>query len=290
MRLSNLNALRMFDAAARHLNFRRAAEELHLTQGAVAQQVRALEKQIGLTLFDRQPRGLSLTPTGRDYHLPIRRALDLIETATNQLAPQTARITLSVTPSLASKWLVPRLAGFAALHPDITLSIIASERLADFVSDGVDIAIRQGKAPFAAGLHTVLIAKTNLCAVTSPAIAAHLAGRGLADFVDQKLIQDGHNFWDQVLAEAGFAARHRPMQLNQTALAMDAAANGQGIALAPMLLARDDIIRGKLVALWHDTSAGIGGFYLLHPQNRRPHPAREKVKEWLLAEADEHKA
>lgn len=284
MRLPNLNSLRMFDAAARHLNFRLAAQELHLTQGAVAQQVRALEAQLGLRLFDRQPRGLLLTPMGRDYHASIRRALDLIATATNRIAPQTARITLSVTPSLAAKWLVPRLARFAALHPDINLSIVASERLADFTSDGVDLAVRQGHGQFAAGLQATLIAKTNLCAVTSPAIAASVKGRMVADFIEQKLIQDGHNFWDDVLASACLTPKNRLLQLNQTALAMDAAANSQGIALAPRLLAIDDIANGKLVPLWHDTRSDTGGFYLVHPLNRSLNPAQEKVKTWLLAE------
>jgi LysR family transcriptional regulator, glycine cleavage system transcriptional activator len=284
VRLPNLNSLRMFDAAARHLTFRAAAEELNLTQGAVAQQVRALEERIGLHLFDRKPRGLSLTPVGREYHVSVHRALELIETATNRLLPETARITLSVTPSLASKWLVPRLARFAAQHPEINLSIVASERLADFASDGVDLAIRQGRGNFAAGLQETLIAKTNLCAVTSPAFAASIEGRTVADFIDQKLIQDGHNFWDELFASNSLVPKHRVMQLNQTALAMDAAANGQGIALAPMLLATDDIVSGKLVPLWRDTRVDVGGFYLVHPVNRRPNPAREKVKAWVLAE------
>ena len=142
MRLPNLNSLRMFDAAARHLNFRLAADELHLSQGAVAQQVRRLEADLGHKLFQRHARGLSLTDTGRSYHQPVRQALALIEDATNTLAPAEQRVTLSVPPSFASKWLVPRLPEFEAAHPGIELRVLAEEALSNFKRDGIDLAIR----------------------------------------------------------------------------------------------------------------------------------------------------
>ena len=103
MRTPSLNALRMFDAAARHLNFTLAAEELHLTQGAVAQQVRRLESELGFKLFERRARGLAFTEVGRRYHAPVRRALAIIDDATRKLRPESTRVTLSVTPSFASK-------------------------------------------------------------------------------------------------------------------------------------------------------------------------------------------
>ena len=117
----------MFDAAARHLNFRLAAEELHLTQGAVAQQVRRLEADLGLSLFHRKARGLALTEIGRGYHISVRRALAIIDDATHKLRPQNTLVTLSVTMALASRWLVPRLGAFSRSNPDIETKIVVTE-------------------------------------------------------------------------------------------------------------------------------------------------------------------
>lgn len=289
MRSPNLNALRMFDAAARHLNFRRAAEELHLTQGAVAQQVRRLEADLGLRLFHRQARGLALTEVGRSYHAPVRRALAVIDEATRKLRPkrpESRRIALSVTPSFAAKWLVPRLARFARAHPEIELDTLASEGLADFRSDGIDLAIRQGRPPFEAGLHCELLAPLALCAVCGPGLAEGAPPpQDLADFAGQPLIQDSHAFWDRLFEAAGLAPRRPMLRFNQTALAMDAAANGQGIALAPRLLLEDDLAKCRLVVLWQDRSHDQNGYYLVHPAEQPPNPARDAVLAWVLSEA-----
>lgn len=131
MRSPNLNSLKMFDAAARHLNFRLAAEELNLTQGAVAQQVRRLESDLGLQLFYCKARGLALTEVGRRYHRPVSRALAMIDDATRKIQPESTSITLSSTPSFASKWLVPRLVSFSQAYPTIDVQTVASEGLAN---------------------------------------------------------------------------------------------------------------------------------------------------------------
>ncbi len=285
MRTPNLNALRMFDAAARHLNFRLASEELNLTQGAVAQQVRRLEADLGHKLFHRKARGLALTQVGRGYHGPVRRALAIIDDATRTLRPETTGITLSVTPSFASKWLVPRLGRFARDHPAIDLQTVASEDLADFRTDGIDTAIRQGRPPFGKGLRVESIGPLDLCAVCSPGYAGKAAPLGrLEDFPAHTLIQDSHRHWDALLESTGMGAPNRMIQFNQTALAMDAAANGQGIALAPRLLLGADIACGKLVALWRDTRSDQSGFYLVCPDRPEPNSARDAVIGWILSE------
>lgn len=285
MRKPNLNSIRMFDAAARHLNFRIAAEELNLTQGAVAQQVRRLEADLGLQLFYRKARGLALTQIGRDYHGPIRRALTIIDDATQKLRPESTRVTLSVTPSFASKWLVPRLAGFARSHPDIDVQTVASEELADFQTDGVDFSIRQGRPPFGDGLHVELLAPLDLCAVCSPGYAADAAPiKGLEDCAAHPLIQDSHNHWAALFESVGLTVPHRTIRFNQTALAMDAAANGQGVALAPKLLVASELAQGKLVALWRDTRPDQSGFYIVCPDLPKPNRARDTVIDWVLAE------
>ena len=289
MRLPNLNALRMFEAAARHLNFRLAAEELHLTQGAVAQQVRRLEADLGVRLFDRKPRGLALTATGRSYHASIGRALAIIGEATQKLRPDGSRITVSVTPSFATKWLVPRLGGFAARHPDIDIRTVASEGLADFRTDGVDIAVRQGRPPFGDGLRSEPLAPLDLCAVCSPALAARLGRVGqISDFAGHKLIEDAHGHWSALFQAAGLSAPGRMTQFNQTAHAMEAAANGQGIALAPRLLLRDDLAQAKLATVWKAETPG--GFHIVYPSAARPSPARQAVIDWLHSEVEEAQA
>jgi len=285
LRKPNLNALRMFDAAARQLNFRQAAEELNLTQGAVAQQVRRLETDLGLQLFHRKARGLALTEVGRSYHAPVRRALAIIDDATQKLWPESRRIALSVTPSFASKWLVPRLSRFEAAYPEIELQVIASERLADFRSDSIDIAIRQGPPPSEKGMEAALLAPLDLRAVCSPAFAKKAVPiKQFEDFAAQRLIQDSHRYWEKLFEEAGAKAEHRILQFNQTALAMDAAANGQGIALAPRLLVEDEISKSKLVALWRDASADRGGYYVVHPAGEKASAARDAVVAWVLSE------
>ena len=282
LRQPNLNSLKMFDAAARHLNFRLAAEELNLTQGAVAQQVRRLEADLGLALFLRKARGLELTEIGGDYHRRIHRGLVIIEEATRQLLPQNSTITLSITPSFASKWLVPRLAEFNRAYPGIEVRTVASEGIANFHTDGVDIAIRQGQPPFGDELQAQLLAPLDLRAVCNADLAQEIAAvEQVEDFVDYPLIQDSHNLWDKLFAEADIAPAQRPLQFNQTTLAMDAAANGQGIALAPRILLDSDITQGRLVELWQDRRSNQGGYYIVYPVCRSSSSARNALIEWM---------
>ncbi|OBY26444.1 LysR substrate-binding domain-containing protein [Leisingera sp. JC1] len=276
MRLPNLNALRMFDAAARHLNFGRAAEELHLTQGAVAQQVRRLEADLGHKLFHRHARGLTLTDTGRSYHAPVRQALALIREATDHLAPAVQRVTLSVPPSFASKWLVPRLPEFEARHPGIDLRIVAEESLTDFKQGGIDIAIRQGGKPQESSLNSALLSLVDLVAVAHQDSAlTNEVSPDLTDLAQHTLIQDGHRHWDLLLRQQGLTATGRVLQFNQTALAMDAALNGQGIALVPRIFLGSQ----PLAELWQAPRLGDQGFYVLWPSTQ----GRAKtVVDWLL--------
>lgn len=285
MRTPNLNALRMFDAAARHLNFRRAAEELNLTQGAVAQQVRGLEADLGVKLFEREARGLSLTTQGRDYHSSVGRALGLIHQATQKLAPTSEQVRLSVTPSFATKWLVPRLPKFANAHPDIEIQTEASEGLADFRSDGIDLAVRYGKPPFGDGLTYEYLAPLGLSAVCSPGYAEKIPPiSNVEDFVSHQLIEDGHSLWRPLLDHADGGPRLRIMKFNQTALAMDAAANGQGIALAPHLLVEAEVAKGELAIIWQDTRDSDRGYYLVWRERPHQPPALRIVIDWTLSE------
>ncbi len=288
MRLPNLNTLRMFDAAARHLNFRRAADELNLTQGAVAQQVRQLEADLAVRLFRRHARGLTLTLPGEDFASEVRRALALIETATRKIRARKSDLVVSVTPSFAAKWLVPRLHRFAERFPEINLQTIASERRADFRRDGVDVAIRQGRPPFDDGLKVRLLTRLNLCAVCSPDYPDATAPiRRFSDFADQMLIEDSHAHWRSLFAALGPVPAYRSMRFNQIALAIDAAANGQGVALAPHILVASDLTAGRLKTLWRDERSEQDGYYILCPESAAPDPGRDAMVDWILSELED---
>lgn len=285
-RSPNFNALKMFDAAARHLNFRIAAEEMNVSQGAVAQQVRGLEADLGVRLFDRLPRGLALTMPGREYHTHISNALAIIEDATQKLHPLDNRITLSVAPSFASKWLVPKLPYFVEQHPDIEINTVASEKLANFRTDGIDVAIRQTRPPFDEDLSVTLLSELQLTAVCSPDFAASDTDfQALGDFAECALIQDSHRHWEKKFSDAGLARPERILQFNQTALAMDAAINGQGIAIAPGLLLETSISQNALRELWHAGQEGQEGFYIVHRDAETANmDAKTKVIDWLLSQ------
>ncbi len=279
--LPPLNALRAFEASARHLNFRRAADELGVTQGAVAQQVRGLEARLAEKLFDRMPRGLRLTEAGRRFHAPLQRAFQLIEEAVDDLAG-TRQITISVTPSFASKWLVPRLNTFTDLHPDISVQVDARERLADFRTDNVDIAVRQGRAPFGPGLVVTPLFSTEFVAVCSPDLAGNV--RAARDLLGQVLLNDTHGLWPLFLERVGVTGKPRMMSFSQTSLAIDAAMSGQGIALANAPLVERELESGRLVQALPDVLIGDLGFHVVAPAKPRQPELVGSVRDWLLSQ------
>lgn len=288
-RLPSLNALRVFEAVARHLNFRLAAEELGVTQGAVAQQIRALEAELGLVLFERHPRTLVMTETARGYIPNIRRAFELISEATEILRPAPLHLTISVTPSFAAKWLIPRLPDFTAAHPAIELRISASDRIANFQSDAVDMAVRLGRPPFDAGLQADLLFEQTIIAVASPGLVAK-AGRkpAGADLARLPRLHDAHDYWPAFL-EKTFKGRVPPtskhLRFNQTSLAIDAAIAGQGLALASRFLVRSDIEAGRLMRVFATELKVAADYYIVVPRKPR-HPASvAAVRDWLLAAA-----
>lgn len=287
-KLPSLNGLRAFEAAARHLNFRVAADELGVTQGAVAQQVRGLEAELGVKLFDRHPRMLALTGEGRRYIADIRRALEIIAQATGDLRPQPVKLTISVTPTFASKWLVPRLPDFTTRHPDLDLHILATERISSFQADGVDLAVRYGRPPFGAGLAAELLFEQEVVAVCSPKL---LRERGAptttAELSEFTLLHDAHNFWSEFterhLAQTA-PASFKGISFSQTSLAIEAAIAGQGIVLANRRFVARDIAEGRLAQLSAATLRGPSDFYLVWPRYRKS-AALHTVSAWMLEEA-----
>ncbi|WP_431320258.1 LysR substrate-binding domain-containing protein [Rhizobium sp. YTU87027] len=284
-RLPSLNGLRVFEVVTRHLNFRLAAEEIGVTQGAVAQQIRGLEAELGLKLFDRLPRTLSLTEAGQSYVTNIRRAFELISEATETLKPEPLHLTISVTPTFASKWLIPRLPDFTATHPNIDLRILASDRIANFQTDAVDLAVRHGRPPFGPNLNAELLFNHIIIAVGSPLLVEKLGRPSQGDnLAHYPLLHDGHDLWPQFLE---LAFPHTPLagakniRFNQTSLAIEAAIAGQGLALTSTFFVEDDLAAGRLLRVL-PTELTVGtDFYVVSPRKPR-HPASvAAVRNWL---------
>lgn len=288
-RLPPLNALKAFEASGRHLNFRLAAEEIGVTQGAVAQHVRALEADFQVKLFDRLARGLALTEEGRKYHVPIQRAFELIGEATNELRPQQGVVTISVTPSFATKWLVPRLAQFTDANPDLNVQIVASPDLANFQDDGIDLAVRQGRAPKGSGLVSAALFPSEFYAVCSPTLleGSHplLSPEDLEHHV---LLLDGHGLWplyiEKVLGSRP-DRKYRTIKFSQTAHAVDAALAGQGVALASDLFAADEVAAGRLVQPYPQTVQKDLGFFIVAPRKSKNATSVRRMWDWLIEQS-----
>lgn len=289
MTTPSLNALRVFEVVSRHASFRLGAEELGVTQAAVAQQIRGLEASLGIKLFERLPRGLALTDAGRTYVASIRKAFELIDEATRALRPEPTHLTISVTPSLASRWLIPRLSHFTEAHPGIDLRVLATERLSHFHNDGVDIAVRYGRPPFGPGLNAELLFDQRIVAVGSPALLDNLGmPQRVDDLRDYMLLHDAHNLWPQFIAQAfdqPLAIPPKNVRFNQTSLAIEAAIAGQGLALASHFFVQDDIRAGRLKCITAHELGMDTGFYLVWPRKSRQPTAQAVVRQWLMAQA-----
>lgn len=291
--LPSLNALRAFEVASRHLNFRLAGLELGVTQGAVAQQIRALEAELGLKLFERHPRTLVLTQNGQRYVANVRRAFDLLADATRSLRPEPLRLTVSVTPTFASKWLMPRLADYTRVHPNVDLRILATERLSHFHTEAVDLAVRYGRPSFGPGLQADLLLEESLVAVGTPAVQERVQrlarGEPLADGPDALvLLHDSQSSWAQYLehsAPAMAALPSKAIWFNQTTLAIDAALTGQGVALVQKDFVTTDLAAGRLVPVLGEALRTDAGYYLVFPRKQRQPLAVAELRQWLAAQA-----
>lgn len=289
-RLPPLNALKAFEAAARHESFTRAAEELCVTQGAVSHQVKALEGELGLKLFNRERQRLIITEAGRAYLEVIRDALDRISAGTERLLQRQSAGVLTVTtsPNFAAKWLVHRLARFAEAHPGIDLRISASLHHVDFAREDVDLAIRHGDGQ-ANGLHVTRLCAEELIVVCSPKLlTGKNAIRKPSDLARHTLLHiNNRTDWVKWLQEAGVEQTDGPggPVLNQASMAIDAAVDGQGVALARSALATWDLIAGRLVCPFALTLPVPYAYWIVCPKATAKLPKIAIFRDWLLSEA-----
>lgn len=283
--LPSLNALRAFEVAGRHLNFRKAADELHVTPGAVSQHIRKLEAEIGTDLFLRDPEGLAFTPAGRAYHRQLVDIFENLREATAELRPARGAVTISVTPTVASKWLIPRLPEFAELHPDVDVRVVATERVLSFHTDLLDLAIRQSASRFGSGVTAQPLFQQELIAVCAPALVAdRVLPLSDKDIKELPLLHDSGDFWPEFLSEprrdsvAG-------LRLGATGLCLDAAVAGQGIALASRFLVQRELSDGRLVQVTPRSLLGPEIFYLLRRRHAPASAPVEALQGWLCTHA-----
>jgi LysR family glycine cleavage system transcriptional activator len=299
-RLPPLNALRAFEAAARHLNFSRAADELSVTPGAVSQQIQNLEDYIGVALFKRTPKGLLLTDPAQIALPALREAFDRLVEAASMLtaAVDGRRLTVTVAPSFAAKWLVPRLGRFEALHPQVDVWISAGMELIDFNSGEVDLAIRYGSGRYP-GLEVTRLMQETVIPVASPELIERQPLADLTDLAQHVRLHDGSPDadescpdWTMWLAARGVRGVDgaRGPRFNQSSLVIEAAIGGRGVALAKRALAQADLDAGRLVAPFQIATAVDFAYYLVHPKAKGRLPQVKAFSAWLKAEAETHEA
>ena len=276
-----LNALRAFEASARHLNFTRAALELCVSQGAVSHQVAALERRLGTKLFRRLPRGLALTDEGRALVPVLAEAFDRIGATLDRYAGGhlTEVLTVGVVGTFAVGWLLPRLDSFAAAHPHIDLRVLTNNNRVDLAGEGLDLAIRFGDGAWH-GTQADPILDAPLSALCSPAIAARL-DRPEALAGEVLLRSYRADEWPRWFAVAGLPCPPlRGPLFDSSVLMVAAAAQVQGVALAPPALFTSELAAGRIVQPF-DVEVATGRYWLTRLHSRAETAAMRAFREWI---------
>ncbi len=288
-RLPSLNGLRAFEAAARHQSFTRAAEELNVTQTAISHQIKRLEEQLGLRLFIRRNRRLLLTEEAQAYLPALRAAFDQLNEATERLLRRDSqgRLTVSTLNSFATKWLVPRLAGFQEAHPELDLRITTSDALIDFSRDDVDVAIRYGLGTWP-GLTAEQLVSEDVFPVCSPKLLG--GARPLErpeDLARHTLLHhtSWRDDWQMWLTAVGIDTvdASKGLEFDAELTMYQAAMDGLGVALGDAPLVEPDLAAGRLVKPMDIKLPRQAAYYIVAPRETWDHPKIQAFREWLLA-------
>lgn len=288
--LPSLNALRAFDAAARHGSLTRAAAELHVTHGAVSRQIRELERFLGRDLFHRLPRGIALTGHGRQLAFTVTSVFEDLRRAVADVRdrPRHRVINLSTVPSLAARWLVPRLARFQAAHPGVEVRVGTSYQLTDFKRDEVDIALRYGRGPWG-DLYDERLFDSCVFPVCAPSLLeGENALREPSDLKRTTLLHDvTHGYWIRWLEEAGVEGvdARAGLVLEDSNVLLQGAIEGQGVALMPEPLVDADLRAGRLVRPFDTAIALDVTFHIVCRRERLEDPLLLPFIAWLREEA-----
>ena len=295
--LPPLNALRAFEAIARHLSFAKAADELHVTPAALSHQIRAFEEQLGLPLFHRRTRAIELTDTGRLIYPGLHAGFESVRGAMAQLdrSRDGNVLVISATPGLVAKWLMPRLWRFLHAHPEIDARVSAAMKVADFETEGVDVAIRLSKEN-----HPELYAERLFNDSVLPVCSPRLVEQGLrspADLprfplihYDIPMSMRAPPLWADWFVVAGLQGdATRGLKVNVADHALDAAVAGAGVSLSFKLIASDDVHSGRLVTPFGPELPLASGYNFVCPKGHEKRPNVRAFRDWLFAEMEETK-
>ncbi len=288
--LPSLNALRAFVAAGRHLSFTRAAEELHVTQGAVSRLVKQLEEDLGVGLFRRGPRGLELTEAGAAYLPPLTEAFERMQAATRLIARSgkrpANRLAITMLPTFAMRWFMPRLADFHQLNPEIAVDVTSADRPVDFASEPVDVGIQYGSGDWPADLHAEFLFAETVILVASPALLNSKPLHKPDDVKRHTLLTHSTRpeAWGEWFAAAGLkGSASRGPAFEHFFMSIEAAVNGLGLALVPDFFVTQELRDGRLVEpLPKLRVQRPGGYYLLCLKGRDREPAIRAFRNWLF--------
>lgn len=287
-----LGALRVFEAAARLGSFLKAADELAITPGAVSRQIKALEAELGVRLFDRFNRAVRLTERGAALAVGVRQGFGLVAQAVDQArSGRDAPLVISATPSLAARWLVPRLYRFQERYPEIDVRVSASDIAMDLARDGVDIALRYGSGPYP-NLHAERLAVARLFPVCTPAFAAQAPLKVPADLARVALLHDMNAVgvepaWADWLATVGVEGVDltKGARFSNTYLTIEAVLAGKGVALAHLALVMDDLASGRLIRPFEGELRSTAAYSLLCLPERADLPNVRRFRSWILAQS-----
>ncbi len=287
--LPSLNALRTFEAVARHNSFTRAAEELNVTQSAASRLVHSLEEYLEVSLFTRRSRRIQLTDQGHYYSRLISRSLDLIEAGTVELMSSRAgRGTLSVgmLPTFGTRWLLPRLPSFQKLYPEVSVNVVSSDGELDFTRERIDIAIRFGHGEWSEALVDPLMSE-EIQVVCSPRL---LEGkpplshpRELASYrlIDHSTRPDSWEYWFRSIGSELPEINWGP-RLEHFFMIIEAAKAGLGMALVPTFLIEEELVQEQLISPFPQRIAGPGAYYMITPQTKAGLPRVMAFRQWVL--------
>jgi LysR family transcriptional regulator, glycine cleavage system transcriptional activator len=293
-----LNALKAFEAAARHLSFTRAAVELNVTSGALSHQIRGLEEFLGVRLFERNPRSIALTSYGQSLYPGLQAGFGLLRDAVAGLrsASDDRVLVISTSPGLTSKWLAARLYRFADAHAEIDIRVSSSLANANFVTDGVDAAVRNLPVPTAQDvfLHVEKLIDVVLAPVCSPKLLAKFGPLDAPGVLAQvPLIHDdslagrpGVPTWEQWLKAAGLEGGDlsRGLRFSGADHALDAALEGAGLLLGHTVLAHDDLRSGRLVRPFQAVLPSQRAYHFVCPRAHEKHRKVQLFRAWLQGE------
>jgi DNA-binding transcriptional LysR family regulator len=291
-----LDLLVGFEAAARHLSFTKAGEELYLTQSAVSRQIKELEDQLGLPLFQRRHRALSLTDAGQQYYAVAAQVITTMRAATERLRAQAGKrrpLSVTTTASFAALWLIPRLAGFTREHPGVDVRITAETKVQDLERDGLDVALRHGPASLA-GPNAVRLFGERVFPVCSPKLLKKLPLKKPDDLKNHVLLQyhdpDVRHpwlHWKTWLEVAGVAGLRPAGTLSFSGYEqiIPAAVAGHGVALGRSPLVKDLIDSKQLVAPFKSMADPARAYFVIVAKDAAQRPEVSAFVEWLKAEA-----